>query len=73
LLAAALEAAVEHGYLPGNLAENVTLPAQTQHGMRFLDADEIRDLADAIDPGYRALVLTAAYTVYGRANWQACG
>lgn len=30
--------------------------------MRFLDLDEIKDLADTINPQYKALVLTAAFT-----------
>lgn len=38
------------------------LPKIETPEMRFLDQDEIEELANAIDPLYRALVLTAGYT-----------
>lgn len=38
------------------------LPRIEQFEMRFLDEAEIRAVADAIDPFYRPLVLTAGYT-----------
>ncbi|MDF1597518.1 MAG: tyrosine-type recombinase/integrase [Acidimicrobiia bacterium] len=40
----------------------IKLPKDIREEMRFLSPDEIEKLADAIDPRYRALVLTAAYT-----------
>lgn len=47
---------------PARIRGAIHLPTVDSREMRFLDADEIQTLADAIDPHYRALVLTAAYT-----------
>ena len=41
----------------------IDLPKETgRQEMRFLDADQVSALADAIDPRYRTLIFTAAYT-----------
>ncbi len=62
LATAALDAAVEDGLIPKSPARGVSLPKPEHHEMRFLDGEEIAALADAIDPRYRAMVLSAAYT-----------
>lgn len=60
-LHAALLAAVADRRLPYDPAAGVPLPPE-QHGeQRFLTAAEVTELADAIAPRYRALVLVAAY------------
>ncbi len=45
-----------------NPAAGITLPKSQRREMLFLQPAEIGRLSDAIDPRYRALVLTAAYT-----------
>ncbi len=57
-----LKAAVRDGLLPKSPAEDTPLPKVEHREMRFLSHDEIGDLAEAVDPRYRALVLTAGYT-----------
>lgn len=56
-----LAAAVADRRLAINAAENVPLPVDEPGEQRFLTADEIELLADAIDPRFRAMVLVAAY------------
>jgi integrase len=56
-----LRAAVDDGRLPGNPAERLELPRVERQEMRNLTPAEIDDLADAIDPRYRALVYLGAY------------
>jgi integrase len=62
LLSSVLKAAVRDGLLPKSPAEDTPLPKVEHREMRFLSHDEIGDLAQAVDPRYRALVLTAGYT-----------
>ena len=62
LLASALNLAVSDSLIPRSPAVGASLPKVEHHEMRFLDADEIEALADAIDPRYRTLILAAAYT-----------
>lgn len=47
---------------PARIKDAVSLPALDPSEMRFLSVDELGDLADAVDPRYRALVLSGAYT-----------
>lgn len=62
LLANALEAAADDGLIPRPPSRRVALPRTERPDIRILDLDEINLLADAIDPQYKALVLTAALT-----------
>ncbi len=57
-----LEAAVTSDLIGRNPCRGVRLPAMRRKEMRFLDVDEIEALAAAVDPRYRVLVLTAAWT-----------
>lgn len=54
--------AVQAGFIIRSPCRNITLPRVEGSEMRFLSPDEIGHLADAIDPRYRAMVITAAYT-----------
>ena len=54
--------AVQAGLIVRSPCRNITLPRIEGSEMRFLSPDEIGHLADTIDPRYRAMVLTAAYT-----------
>ena len=54
--------AVQAGLIVRSPCRNITLPRVEGSEMRFLSPDEIGHLADTIDPRYRAMVLTAAYT-----------
>jgi integrase len=45
-----------------NPAGGIPLPKSRRREMRFLEPPEIARLADAIEPRYRALVLTAGFT-----------
>lgn len=47
---------------PAKVGEGISLPTQDKTEMRFLSVAEVDDLADAIDPHYRPLVLSAAFT-----------
>ncbi len=47
---------------PARSPAGVSLPALTKAEMRFLEPKEVDELASTIDPDYRTLVLTAAYT-----------
>ena len=62
ILSTALDAAVEDGLIAANAAKSLDLPKVEQHEMRFLTAEEVWLLADSIDPRYRALVVTGAFT-----------
>jgi integrase len=61
ILRKTLAAAVDDGRLPRNPAERLDLPRVERQEMRFLQPAEIDELADAIDPRYRALVYLGAY------------
>jgi integrase len=54
--------AVNGGLIARTPCRDVTLPKIEDTEKRFLSPDEITQLADTIDPRYRALVITAAYT-----------
>jgi hypothetical protein len=57
-----LDAAVDGGRLARNVAAGVKLPKVQRREMGFLDAVQVEQLADAIDPRYPTLVRVAAYT-----------
>lgn len=63
VLSSIFSEAVEAGTVPINPASRLRgLPsAHPQHEMLFLDSSEVQALADAINPAYRTLILTAAY------------
>lgn len=50
------------GMVKVNPCTNVDLPRMQREEMLFLTAEEVRAVADAIDPHYRVLVYAAAYT-----------
>ena len=56
-----LASAVRGRRLGRNVALGVSLPRFEPREQRFLTADEIWQLADAIDPRYRCLVLLGGY------------
>lgn len=56
-----LDAAVDAGALATNPARRVRLPRLQAFEARFLDPEELEALAAAIDPRYRAMVLTMAW------------
>ena len=62
VLAQVLDAAVDGGKLARNVAAGVKLPKVQRREMHFLDAVQVEQLADAIDPRYPTLVRVAAYT-----------
>lgn len=62
VLAQVLDAAVDGGRLARNVAAGVKLPKVQRREMGFLDAVQVEQLADAIDPRYPTLVRVAAYT-----------
>jgi integrase len=61
LLGKIMKAAVQAGLLINSPCVGVKLPRIAQMEMRFLDPTEVRALADAIHPRYKATVLLAAY------------
>jgi integrase len=62
LLCRTFDAAVRSGVILRTPCRGVQLPASDTAEMRFLSPTEIQELADAINPRFRALVLTGAYT-----------
>jgi integrase len=62
VLSQVLDAAVDGGRLARNVAAGVKLPKVQRREMGFLDAVQVEQLADAIDPRYSTLVRVAAYT-----------
>lgn len=62
LAAGVFVSAVESDIIPRSPCRGINLPQRSRTEMRFLDAEAIGDLATAIGPRYRALVLTGAYT-----------
>lgn len=62
LLQEALNLAVTDGLIPRSPCRNVPLPKLEDTEKRFLSHQEVEDLAEAIDPRFRAFVLTGAYT-----------
>lgn len=61
LLSAVFNSAVNSDLIPRSPCRGIKLPKDVKEEMRFLSAEEVEQLADAIDPRYRALVLTGAY------------
>jgi integrase len=57
-----MRAAVEDRVIASNPIERLPLPRIEREEMRFLSADELWRLADAIDPRYRALIVLAGYS-----------
>jgi integrase len=62
VLRTALGTAVRDGLLVSNPATKIALPRPASPESWFLSATEVRELAEKIDPHYRTLVYTAAYT-----------
>ncbi|MEA2003098.1 MAG: tyrosine-type recombinase/integrase [Actinomycetota bacterium] len=62
LLGRILNDAVNGGLIARTPCRDITLPKIENTEKRFLSPTEITRLADTIDPRYRALVITAAYT-----------
>jgi integrase len=58
----AMNKGVRLGMVKVNPCTNVDLPRSPREEMLFLDAGEVRAVAEAIDPHYRVLIYTAAYT-----------
>jgi integrase len=62
VLRSALAQAVRLGIIPSNPCTDIDLPRANRQEMLFLTAAQVRQLAEAIDPHYRVLIYTAAYT-----------
>lgn len=62
VLSSVLSEAVELGMLRTNPAIRMRLPSPPRKDMAVLTADEVRELAENIDPRYRVLIYVAAYT-----------
>jgi integrase len=62
LLCRTFDSAVQSGVILRTPCRGVQLPANDTAEMRFLSPSQIQQLADAISPRFRALVLTGAYT-----------
>ncbi len=56
-----MAAAVDARLLAVSPCERLTLPSAVHEEMRFLTPAEVRELAEAMHPRYRAFVLTGAY------------
>jgi integrase len=61
ILSKILAAAVEGGMIPRSPCRQIPLPKIERAEMRFLTVAEVRRLATAVGPGYRALILLGAY------------
>lgn len=61
LLSAIMKTAVEAGIIARTPCIGVKLPRTVRREKLFLSADQVRTLADTIDPRYRTLVLVLAY------------
>jgi integrase len=61
LLGRTMTAAVNADMVPRSPCRAVRLPKVEREEMRFLNPAQVAQLADVIDPRYRALVLVAAY------------
>ena len=61
ILGKTMTAAVHAGMIRTNPTDHVKLPQIERREMMFLTPSQVVDLADAIDPRYRALVVTGAY------------
>lgn len=61
VLSKALRGAVDAGLIAQSPCRRIDLPRIERDEMRFLTPIEIAQLADAIDPRYRAMILVASY------------
>jgi integrase len=62
VLSGALRSAVECDLIGHSPCASIKPPPEPSHEMRFLSAQEVAELSDAIGTDYEALVYTAAYT-----------
>jgi integrase len=62
VLSQVLASAVEGGRLNRNVAAGMKLPKVQRTEMHFLDAEQVEDLAEAIDRRYATLIRFAAYS-----------
>ena len=62
IISRAFRVAVTDGLIPRSPCREIKLPKVEADEKRFLSPTEVEELAEAIDPRYRALVLTGAYT-----------
>jgi integrase len=62
IVAGLFSSALDSDLIARTPCRGIKLPRRTPIEMRFLTAEEVAEVADAIDAPYRALVLTAAYT-----------
>lgn len=62
ILSRAFRVAVADGLIARTPCREITLPKNDRDEKRFLTPAEAEELANAIDPRYRAFVLTATYT-----------
>lgn len=62
LLRRIMNVAVQSGVIVKSPCSGVRPPSVPRNEMMFCSAEQVADLAAAIDPWYRCLVLTAAYT-----------
>lgn len=62
VLRTAMAKGVRLGMVRVNPCTDVDLPRSRRQEMLFLSADEVRAVAEKIDPHYRVLIYTAAYT-----------
>ncbi len=61
LLRALLSSAVNNGYIGRNPCDGTPLPRVQPKEKRFLDAEQVARLAEAVDPRYEAMIPTLAY------------
>jgi hypothetical protein len=73
LFAKTMAAAVDGGMLAQSPCRGVALPKVEHEEMRYLNPAEIACLAEAIRPGYQALVFVGAYGGLRSASWPGCG
>ncbi|MEX1043472.1 MAG: tyrosine-type recombinase/integrase [Acidimicrobiia bacterium] len=62
ILSRAFRVAVADGLIARTPCREIKLPKDDRDEKRFLTASEAEHLADAIDPRYRAMILTGTYT-----------
>jgi Phage integrase, N-terminal SAM-like domain len=72
LFAKSMAAAVDGGMLAQSPCRGVALPRVEHEEMRYLNPVEIACLAEAIRPGYQALVFVGAYGGLRMASWPDC-
>ncbi len=61
ILGGLMRAAVDAGLIPESPCQRVTLPRVTREERRFLSAQELENLAGAIDAHYSALIHAGGY------------